>query len=394
MFRGWKGIGVCIGVALALFAGAVLYAILALPEPRGFSGLEFDVMTPAAAARTPMLKRGGALVTNAMASSPAARAGIVPGEVVAAIDGTVILSARQASDLVRGMRAGERTTLTLYDITRGEVRPRDVALVFDAAPPVGKKLYVHPPRTLAKEPLSVPTVAANAAWSKRILRGPTIKPVPLFGLGDGPCNGFAPEGWKVAGHLPGTLHVMANSGFAHAVHHSAALDGADPQAFVKAYLEKTFGAPALLTSPQARPFGFVLQDFGNRKGGAGFVLYRIAGGRITLWLAAMPGSEVGWGKPLVGSVALSLRCASPTKPRDPVLLATGVSLRCINGACEDTDFAATYLTVLRKGYVHNIKGEMFLVNPRKDYWQSGAEGPGFYHQIGGENEKLLPGRIN
>ena len=77
-----------------------------------------------------------------------------------------------------------------------------------------------------------------------------------------------------------------------------------------------------------------------------------------------------------------------------MLLATGVSLRCINGACEDTDFAATYLTVLRKGYVHNIKGEMFLVNPRKDYWQSGAEGPGFYHQIGGENEKLLPGRIN
>ena len=173
MFRGWKGIGLCIAVALALFAGAVLYAIHSAPEPRGFSGLEFDAMTPAAAARTPMLKRGGALVTNAMANSPAARAGIAPGEVVAAINGTVILSARQASDLVRGMRAGERVTLTLYDITKGEVRPRDVALVFDAAPPVGKKLYVHPPRTLAKEPLSIPTVAANAAWSKRIRRGAT-----------------------------------------------------------------------------------------------------------------------------------------------------------------------------------------------------------------------------
>jgi hypothetical protein len=37
---------------------------------------------------------------------------------------------------------------------------------------------------------------------------------------------------------------------------------------------------------------------------------------------------------------------------------------------------------------------MFLVRPRRDFWQSGAEGPGFYHQIGGENEKLLPGRIN
>jgi hypothetical protein len=27
---------------------------------------------------------------------------------------------------------------------------------------------------------------------------------------------------------------------------------------------------------------------------------------------------------------------------------------------------------------------MFLVHPRKDFWQSGAEGPGFYHQIGAD----------
>jgi hypothetical protein len=50
--------------------------------------------------------------------------------------------------------------------------------------------------------------------------------------------------------------------------------------------------------------------------------------------------------------------------------------------------------VLRLGYVHNIKGDMFLVRPRRDYWQNGQEGPGFYHQIGGENERLYPGRIN
>ncbi len=394
MFRGWQGICISIAAALALFACAVLYAIHAAPVPGGFSGLEFGALTPGASARTPMLKRGGALVTNAMADSPAAEAGIVPGEVVAAINGVTVLSARQASDLVRAGRAGERFTFTLYDITKGEVRPREVALTFDAAPPVGKKRYVHPPRTLAKEIPAVLTVAANAAWSKRILRGATIKPVPLLELGDGPCNGFAPERWKVAGHLSDTLHVMAGEGFAHAIHHSAALDGADPQAFLKTYLEKTFGAPAVLTPPQARPFGFVLQDFGNRKGGAGFVLYRVTDGRIALWLAAMPGSDVAWGKPLIGAVALTLRCAAPTKLRDPALLATGISLRCIKGACEDSDFAATYLSVLRKGYVHNIKGEMFLVNPRKDYWQSGADGPGFYHQTGGENERLYPGRIN
>ena len=37
---------------------------------------------------------------------------------------------------------------------------------------------------------------------------------------------------------------------------------------------------------------------------------------------------------------------------------------------------------------------MFLVNPRNDFWQNGAEGPGFYRQLGGTNEKLEPGRIN
>ncbi len=397
MFRGWQGIAISVTLALALFAGAVLYANHSAPEPQGFSGLELGALTPAASARTPMLKRGGALVTRVMAGSPAARAGIIPGEVVSAVDGTLILTARQASDLVRAVRAQDRVTFTLYDITKGEVKPRDVMLTFEAAPPSGSQLSVHPPRTLAKESAPALTVAANAAWSRRILRGPTIKPVPLAGLGDGPCNGFAPEGWKVAGHVPGSLHLMAKAGFAHAIHHTSAWSG-DAQGYVRDYLEKSFGAPPLLSPPQDRPHGFVLQDFGNRKGGAGFVLYRLRQGRIALWLAAVPGSDASWGKPLVGAVALSMRCKAPDapkpRPRDRNMPATSVSLDCLNGKCSETDFAATYLTVLRKGYVHNLKGEMFLVNPRRDFWQSGAEGPGFYRQTGGENEKLLPGRIN
>lgn len=395
MFRGWYGIFLSIAIALALFAGAVLYAVHHRPEPAGFLGLEFANLTPAASARTPMLERGGALISDVLADSPAAKADIRPGEVVGAIDGVAITSARQGSDLVRRGRAGEQIILTLYDITKGEVRPRTVTLIFDSMPPPGKKLSVEPPRTLAKVPPAPQTVAANAAWSERLLRGAAIKPLPLFGLGDGPCNGFAPQGWRVAGRAPGTFHLMAQQGFAHAIHHSATLEG-DAQSFVAAYLEKAFGASALLSPPQERPFGFVLQDFGNRKGGAGFVLYRVTGKRIALWLAAVAGSDVSWGKPLAGAVALSMRCAAPDapKPRDKALLATRISLRCIKGACEETDFAATYLTVLRRGYVHNRKGEMFLVNPRRDFWQSGAEGPGFYRQTGGENERLYPGRIN
>ena len=400
MLRGGTGIVASVIAGVVLFAGAVLYAVHHAPKPRGFSGLQFAPLTPAAAARTPLLKRGGALVEQVMDESPAEKARIQPGMVVAAIDGIPITSARYASDLVRRHAAGDRILLTLYDITQGEVKPENVSLTFDAAPPVGKKFSVHPPRTLAKESFSPPLTAANASWSPRLLRGPTIRPMALSGLGAGQCNAFTPEDWRVAAHAPDNslFHVMADEGFEHALYKSGQLDGAAPEDYVRDFLQATFGSPAVLTPAQKRPFGFVGHDFGNRKGGAGFVLYRVTGDRIALWAGAVPGGDVSWAKPLVGAAALSIRCASPGAPkplpRDPGLLATRISLRCIQGQCAETDFAATYLTVLRLGYVHNIKGDMFLVRPRRDFWQNGAEGPGFYHQIGGENERLLPGRIN
>ena len=397
---GFKGIAVSFVVALALFAGAVFYAVHRGPKARGYSGLEFAALTPAAAARTPLLTRGGALVLQVAADSPADKARIKPGEVIAAIDGAKIASARQASDMVRSHAAGDRITLTLYDITKGEVHPEKTSLTFDAAPPVTRTFSVHPPRTLAKEFFYPPFPAANASWSRRILRGPTIRPLALSGLGAGQCNGFAPEEWRVAGYAPDNslFHVMAKAGFAHAIYKSATLNGASPDAFVLDFLQTTFGAPAVLTPPQPHEYGFVVRDFGNNKGGAGFVLYRVTKNRIALWVAAVPGGDVAWAKPLVGAVALSMRCAAPgapaALPRPPQLLATRISQRCIQNQCAESDFAGSYMTVLRLGYVHNIKGDMFLVHPGKDFWQDGAEGPGFYHQIGGENEKLLPGRIN
>ncbi|HEX4636278.1 MAG TPA: PDZ domain-containing protein [Rhizomicrobium sp.] len=395
----WKGISVSIAIGLALFAGAVLYAVHHPPKPQGFSGLTVAPLTPAAAARTPMLGRGGAQIFAVAEDSPADKAGIRPDEVVAAIDGTKITSARQAATIIRGHRSGDKVRLTLYDITKGEVKPQQVSLRFEDDPLPKKKFSVHPPRTLAKEHFNPPFPAANASWSPRLLRGPTIRPLALSGLGAGQCNAFAPQDWRVAAHAPDNslFHVMAGEGFAHAIYKSGDLNGVAPDDYVRDFLQASFGAVAVLTPPEDRPFGFVARDFGNQKGGAGFVLYRVTQGRIALWVAAVPGGDVSWAKPLVGAVALSMRCASPGAPK-PVardgLLATRISLRCIQGQCGETDFAATYLTVLRFGYVHNLKGDMFLVRPRRDYWENGAEGPGFYHQIGGENERLLPGRIN
>lgn len=396
----FKGIAVCFAVALALFAGAVLYAVHRPSKPRGYSGLEFAALTRAASARTPLLNHGGALIFQVAEDSPADKAKIKPGEVLAAIDGVKILSADQASDIVRRHAAGDRMALTLYDVTQGEVKPHTVSLDIESPPVPQKTFSVHPPRTLAKEYFYPPVPVANASWSRRILRGPTIRPLVLVGLGAGSCNGFAPERWRVAAHAADNslFHVMAEEGFAHAIFKVGQVNDRSPEDYLRSFLQTTFGAPAILTPSQPRPYGFVERDFGNRKGGVGFVIYRVTGRRIAIWIAAVPGSDAAWAKPLVGAVALSLHCDAPGTPpylpRDPKLLATRISTRCIQGQCSETDFAATYLTVLRYGYVHNDKNQMFLVHPHGDFWQDGPDGPGFYHQIGGENEKLEPGRIN
>ena len=73
---------------------------------------------------------------------------------------------------------------------------------------------------------------------------------------------------------------------------------------------------------------------------------------------------------------------------------TTISVNCMQGRCEDSDFAGTMLAKFRLGYVHGHNGQVYLINPKRDFWLDGQEGPGFYRQAGGENEKLEPGRTN
>src|SRR5690606_11416957 len=137
-----------------------------------------------------------------------------------------------------------------------------------------------------------------------------------------------------------------------------------------------------------------LAHFGNARGGTGFVVYRVRDGAVQMWIAAAAATEAEWSLPIAGAVAFTLNCGAADNPRDRTLETTSVSVQCLEGKCQDSDLAATYLAALKLGYVHDAKGRTYLVNPRRDYWVGGAEGPGFYHQVGGANEKLLPGRTN
>src|SRR5258708_28958560 len=120
MARLW--LGVLVVVALGAFG--VAWMIARPPAPKGYSGLEFAQMTGAAAARAPLLATHGALVLAVADNSPASRAGIPAGAVVAPIARKTITSARHASAHVRPHKSRHRILLPLLDQAPGPLPPQ------------------------------------------------------------------------------------------------------------------------------------------------------------------------------------------------------------------------------------------------------------------------------
>ena len=298
-----------LGVAAAI-AGVAFY-VTPPAQPRGYAGVQFAGMTPGAAARAPLLTSRGALIALVEADSPAAKAGLHAGEVVAAIDGAPINSADQAAGIVRAHRAGEQAVFILFDVVKGDIHPKSLAVTFAGEAPLTKNLSVLPPRTLAKEAFRLPAIAANAAWSRRLARGPTIRPLALPGLGAGRCNGFAPQYWIVAGHAPddSMIHVAAPDGFQHAMYQSAKLNGRDPRDFVLSLIEQNFETPTMPAPLESQPFGFTVFKFGLSRGASGFAEYRVSDDRIAVWIAAVAAADIAWALPQAGASAFSLACA-------------------------------------------------------------------------------------
>jgi hypothetical protein len=383
-----------LAAALLLFAGAVWYAQRKEPAPLGYSGLQFTHLTEAASSRIPGLDHG-ALVLGVDADSPAAKAAIRPGAILAAIDGVAVRTAVEASEKIAAYREGQAATLTVFD-GMGE-KPREVALTFTAMPDpaLTQKYSVYPPRLVAKDGYKPMPMSGNGAWTKRIQRGATTQPLKLVGFGNGRCNGLAPDKWRIIGYAEdGSLLQVAMPGrFQQALHATRKADGA-PREAIRALLEEKFGSPVTLSPSRPQPYGFLLLHFGNEKGGTGFVQYRVKAGRLQLWAAAAAAPEADWSLPIAGAVAFTLNCGPANNPRDPALAVTSVSAQCLGGKCQDSDLAATPLAGLKLGYVHDPKGTTWLINPKRDFWMTGEKGPGFYYQLGGENEKLEPGRLN
>jgi hypothetical protein len=362
-------------LALLLGLSAVLLLLkdTVAPSPSGFLGLELAPVTQAAASRAPLLEARGALITKVTPGGPAARAKILPGEILAAIDGHPVNAARGAAEILRAGKPGQSIRLTLFDVPRGDIHPRDTILVFDAAPPVTRDLSVLPPRLLAREMRFPDSMAANAAWSRR-MRG-AANPLPLTELQAPGCKGFAPQGWRIREVRSDLLHLESGDGSSHAIYKSVTLDSTqarDPAGFVLGLVAAIFGAPPQTGMPQLLAQGFHRIDFGTANGVAGFAIYRLnAKGHLSVWIDAVPASNVADMEPLAAATVFSIRCAAAPKM--------------------DQDLAATVLARFHLGYARDEDGNVFLVNPRRDLWAIGPEGPGFYRQTGGAVEKLTPG---
>jgi hypothetical protein len=399
---------VTIAVAAVLCCCALLFFLLyRVSAPRGgFLGLEFAPLTRAAQGRAPYLTQGGALVVKVVEKSPAAVALFKPGEIVTAIDGEHVGSASDAAQILETKRAGQKIALTYFNLSKSDGHAHKVTISLADAPPVSEKIFrVLPPRTVAREWDFEPSMAAGASWSNAIARGP-VKPLPLDLLSRGRCTALAPEDWTVADTVgDGTrfelvsdaqreraiftvITVGARTNVENAVHSAIAR---------LARIEPETG-PALTTQG-----GYRVIDFGSSSGFAGFALYHarphgMTGLAISIWIAAVPASNVAGLAPLAGAVAFSIRCRTPFdgkhRPFDDTIAATSVSERCLKNDCEEGDFAGAYNEVMHTGYVHGADDDNYLIDPRKDVWATGPGGAATYRQVGGTLEKLDPGRTN
>jgi len=390
--------------AIALFVGDRV-AERAQHES-GFLGVEFGPLTRAAQARAPFLTEGGALVVKVVAKSPAALARIKPGVIVTAIDGAPIFSAADAAEMLKDKESGARVTLTYLDLARGDGRRRSVIATLAAAPPESKTVYtVEPPRTLAREWDFKPAMAAHASWSNGIARG-AVNPMPLKLYTKGACSALAPEDWSVHDTLSDStaFELVSASSRSRAIFVATTVSA---RARVESAVHEAIAKYARI-APEPGPAvtdddGFSVIDFGSMSGYAGFALYRTyPRGRtelaLAIWIAAVPASNVAGLAPLAGAIVLSIRCdaafAAKHRPYDPSLPPTAVSDRCLRNDCDESDFAGAYNTEMHTGYVHSAEAENFLIDPRKDIWATGPNGPGTYRQVRGLLEKLEPGRTN
>jgi serine protease Do len=107
-----------VGIAFAIPAATVEKVVADLKDKgsvsRGFIGVQIQPVTPEIADAIGLPRPGGALIAEAAADGPAARAGVRRGDTITAIDGAPVKDARDLSRRIATVKPGERIKVTLW----------------------------------------------------------------------------------------------------------------------------------------------------------------------------------------------------------------------------------------------------------------------------------------
>jgi serine protease Do len=179
--------GGSIGIAFAIPADTVKSVIAQLRDKgtvtRGWLGVQAQPITSEIADTLGLKDTQGALVAEPQADSPAAKAGIAPGDVIASVDGTPIKDAKGLSKTISGVAPG--TTVKLGVRRQGE--EKTVTVTLDQRP--GKQQAAAQPSNAPHNP---PRSSAPSNERETTGRGASGDPADL-GLRLAP-----------AGRLPGS----------------------------------------------------------------------------------------------------------------------------------------------------------------------------------------------
>ena len=80
----------------------------------GYLGVDITTLTPALRQQYGFTPTSGVVVLNVISGSPAAKAGLVQGDVIVAIDGTAVASAAALQNLIQKDKAGQNIQITYY----------------------------------------------------------------------------------------------------------------------------------------------------------------------------------------------------------------------------------------------------------------------------------------
>jgi len=110
--------GGSVGIAFDIPAETVKSVVAQLKDKgmvnRGWIGVQIQPVTADIAESLGMKGTGGALVTEPQADSPAAQAGVLPGDVISAVNGNTVKDARDLAKQIGAMDSGSSVKLTVW----------------------------------------------------------------------------------------------------------------------------------------------------------------------------------------------------------------------------------------------------------------------------------------